>query len=157
MDGVIRKAEPRDLPVINELLRDVLKVHYDGRPDLFNEEGKKYTDSQILDILANPQTPVFVYESNGSVLGYAFCAFNRAEAGSLRPITTLYLDDLCVGRDARGQGIGKALFEYVKKFAKQNGCYNVTLHVWECNPGALAFYESLGLKRQYYSMEAICE
>ena len=157
MDGIIRKAEPRDLEVINELLRDVLKVHHDGRPDLFNEVGKKYTDDEILAIMADPKTPIFVYEKDGIVLGYAFCEFVKADSGSLKPITTLYLDDLCVSADARGQGIGTALYRFVKTFAKENGCHNVTLHVWECNPGAVAFYESLGLKRQYYSMESVCE
>ena len=103
MEGLIRKAEPRDLQVINDLLRDVLRVHHEGRPDLFRAEGKKYTDAQILDIIANPGTPVFVYEKGGRVLGYAFCIFNTAEAENLEPVTTLYLDDLCVSADARGQ------------------------------------------------------
>ncbi|MBQ2566211.1 MAG: GNAT family N-acetyltransferase, partial [Bacteroidales bacterium] len=68
-----------------------------------------------------------------------------------------YIDDLCVHEKARGQHIGKALFEYVKAFAKEQGCYNITLHVWEGNPGARAFYESLGLKPQYISMEMLCK
>ena len=157
MDGIIRKAEPRDLPAINSLLEDVLKVHHLGRPDLFKPEGKKYTDQEILDIIANPETPVFVYDKGGEVLGYAFCIFNKVTAQNLMPITTLYLDDLCVDKNARGQKIGTALFEYVKAFAKETGCYNLTLHVWECNPSAQAFYESLGMKRQYSSMEVICE
>ena len=157
MGGLIRKAEPRDLQVINDLLRDVLRVHHGGRPDLFRAEGKKYTDAQILDIIANPGTPVFVYEKGGRVLGYAFCIFNTAEAENLEPVTTLYLDDLCVSADARGQGVGTALFEYVKEFAKENGCHNVTLHVWECNPSARAFYDKLGLKSQYTSLELICD
>lgn len=157
MDGIIRKAQPRDLAAIDALLEDVLQVHHSGRPDLFNATGKKYTDDEILAIIANPQTPVFVYEKDGAVLGYAFCEFVKAHSGSLKPITTLYLDDLCVDASARGLGIGTALFDFVKRFAKENGCYNVTLHVWECNPGAKTFYESLGMKKQYYSMELICE
>lgn len=152
---VIRKAEARDLEAVNNLLRQVLGVHHSGRPDLFRKEGKKYTDEELLRIFQDPDTPVFVYEKEGTVLGYAFCAINRQESGSLMPVKTLYLDDLCVDQKARGQRIGKTLFEYVRAFAKEQGCHNVTLHVWECNPLARAFYESLGLVPQYTSMELI--
>lgn len=157
LDAMIRTAEPRDLDAVGDLLRQVLKVHHDGRPDLFRESGKKYTDEELLDIFSNPETPVFVYEKDCAVLGYAFCALVHQESGSLNPLTTLYLDDLCVHKDARGQHIGKQLFEYVKEFAREKGCHNITLHAWECNPGARAFYDSLGLRPQYTSLEMVLE
>lgn len=156
MDG-IRKAEERDLEAVNGLLRQVLAVHHRGRPDLFRESGKKYTDEELLAIFENPQTPVFVYERGGEVLGYVFCAVQHQGSGSLQELTTLYVDDLCVHEKARGEHIGKALFEYVKNFARDRGCHQITLHVWECNPSARAFYESLGFKPQYTSMEMILE
>lgn len=152
---MIRFAQTRDLEAVNSLLRQVLKVHHQGRPDLFRAEGKKYTDDDLMAIFDNPLTPVFVYEEEGAVLGYAFCALVHQDSGSLMPITTLYIDDLCVDAQARGRHIGKALFEYVKAYAKENGCHNITLHVWECNPSAKAFYQALGLTPQYTSMELI--
>jgi len=155
--GNIRKARQNDLGAVNNLLRQVLEVHHRGRPDLFRPEGKKYTDEELLSIFNNPETPVFVYEEAGVVLGYAFCALQRQDSGSLQPLTTLYIDDICVDESSRGKGIGKALFEYVRAFALERECYNITLHVWECNPGARAFYESLGLSPQYTSMETICQ
>lgn len=153
----IRPAEARDLDAVNGLLRQVLAIHHEGRPDLFNAEGKKYTDGELLKIFADPATPVFVYESGGAVLGYAFCELQEQGSGSLRTLRTLYLDDLCVDEKARGHHVGKALFEHVRAFARESGCYNLTLHVWECNPGARAFYESLGMAPQYTSMELICK
>ena len=152
----IRLAGPQDLGAVNDLLQQVLTVHHQGRPDLFKEIGKKYTDQELLAIFANPETPVFVYEAEGKVLGYAFCAFEHKGSGSLQELTSLYIDDICVDAAARGKHVGKSLFEYVKVFAKEKGCYNITLHVWECNPVARAFYESLGMKPQYTSMELIC-
>ena len=121
---------------------------------------RKATEQDLGDLLSifnNPETPVFVYDKAGTVLGYAFCALQRQDSGSLQPLTTLYIDDICVDESSRGKGIGKALFEYVRTFALERGCYNITLHVWECNPGARAFYESLGLSPQYTSMETICQ
>ena len=152
---MIRKAEIKDLVAVNKLLRQVLAVHHKGRPDLFKAEGKKYTDDELKSIFSNPDTPVFVFEENGTVLGYAFCALQHQESCSLMPLTTLYIDDICVDEKARGKHIGSALFEYVKEFAKKTGCYNITLHVWECNPGAAAFYKALGMTPQYTSMEIV--
>lgn len=153
---MIRRANANDLEAVNRLLEQVLWVHHQGRPDLFRASGKKYTDEELLRIFSNPDTPVFVYE-DGEVLGYAFCIAQSQCSGSLMPLRTLYVDDLCVDETARGRHIGQALFDYVKAYAKDNGFYNITLHVWECNPGAKAFYEAQGLKPQYTSMELLCD
>lgn len=156
-DYIIRLAEPRDLPAVNSLLRQVLKVHHDGRPDLFRPEGKKYSDQELLAIFSDPMTPVFVYESGGNVPGYAFCVIQKQDSLNLEPITTLYIDDLCVDEQKRGKHIGTALFNYVKEYARQIGCHNITLHVWECNEAAKAFYEAMGMAPQYISMELLCK
>ena len=156
-DPVIRLAEARDLPGVNALLQQVLAVHNAGRPDLFYETGKKYPDRLLLEIFTDPETPVFVYKDGGAVLGYAFCAIQHHSSGSLKPVTTLYVDDLCVDEKARGRHIGTQLFEHVKTFAREKGCYNITLHVWECNPTARAFYDSLGMQPQYTSMELLVD
>lgn len=152
----IRRAEPRDLEAVNRLLEQVLAVHHAGRPDLFRASGKKYSDEQLLRIFSNPDTPVFVYD-DGAVRGYVFCAAEFHDSGSLKPVKTLYVDDLCVDVKSRGRHIGKALFDHVREYAKDKGFYNITLHVWECNPGAKAFYRSLGLSVQYSSMELVCQ
>jgi len=154
---VIRAAEPSDLEAVNTLLGQVLAVHHASRPDLFRPVGKKYTDEELLAIFENPDTPVFVYEQEGAILGYAFCVLQHQDSGALMPLTTLYLDDLCVLESARGRHIGTALFEYVKAYAKEKGCHNITLHVWEGNSGAKAFYKALGMVPQYTSMELLCE
>ena len=153
----IRKAEPRDLEAVNGLLQQVLSVHNQARPDLFNEIGKKYTDEELISIFNNPETPVFVYDREETVLGYVFCVLRHQGSGSLRKLTSLYIDDLCVHEKARGEHIGRVLFEYVKAFARAQGCHNITLHVWACNPGAQAFYEAMGMTPQYTSMELICK
>ena len=154
---IIRLAGPVDLEAVNGLLRQVLEVHHEGRPDLFNASGKKYSDAELLAIFADPGTPVFVYEEDGRVLGYVFCAVKQKGSGSMKPLSTLYIDDLCVDESARGRHIGKALFEHARQYASEHGCHNITLHVWACNPDARAFYESLGLVPQYTCMEIICK
>ena len=56
---------------------------------------------------------------------------------------------------ARGKGVGRALYHHVLDFARAEGCYNVTLNVWACNPGAQRFYEAMGMVPQKLGMETI--
>ncbi len=152
----VRRAEERDIPVINKLLFEVLKVHSDVRPDLFKAGTKKYTDEELKEILADGKTPVFVAEQDGNVLGYAFCVHQQfVNNNNMTDIKTLYIDDLCVDEAARGMHIGKALYEYVVEYARAQGYYNVTLNVWADNVNAVKFYERIGLKIQKIGMEAV--
>ena len=50
---MIRRAEEKDMAGINRLLCQVLAVHHNGRPDLFQPDAKKYTDSQLKQILSD--------------------------------------------------------------------------------------------------------
>lgn len=156
MDALtLRRAQPRDIPVLGRLLYQVHKVHSDARPDLFRPGARKYGDDELRRILADGRRPVFVAERRGAVLGYAFCIHQRQAGGSMTDVKTLYIDDLCVDEAARGGRVGRALYEYVLAYAQASGCYNVTLNVWADNQNALRFYEKLGLRPQKIGMEQI--
>ncbi len=153
----IRRAQECDMDGINDLLFQVCLVHHNGRPDLFKYGAKKYTDEELKNIIHDDKTPIFVaVDEKNKVLGYAFCVFKQyLHDNILTDIKTLYIDDLCVDEQIRGQHIGKSLYEYVLWFAKESGCYNVTLNVWSCNENAQKFYEKCGLKPQKTGMETI--
>ena len=153
----IRRAKEKDMDGINRLLQQVLMVHHNGRPDLFKADVKKYTDEELLEILQDDTRPVFVgVDEQENVLGYAFCVFQQHVGDNiLTDIRTLYIDDICVDETVRGPHIGKRIYEYVVRFARENDFYNVTLNVWSCNPGAMKFYQSVGLMPYKVGMELI--
>lgn len=154
---IIQRAKQKDMPGINNLLCQVLDVHHQGRPDIFKANAKKYTDDQLKTIIEDDQRTIFVaLDENGNVLGYAFCIFQQhINNNILTDIKTLYIDDLCVDQNIRGQHIGRSLYEHVLQFARESGCYNVTLNVWAFNENAIRFYEKCGLKPQKIGMETI--
>lgn len=152
---IVRRATKQDIPAILELLKQVNKVHYDGRPDLF-KLATKYTEDELEAILCDDNTPVFVADKDGQVQGHGFCVFQRpANTRLLTDILTLYIDDICVDEKARGENVGRAIYDHIIDFARKSGCYNVTLNVWNCNPGAMKFYEKLGLEPYKIGMEKI--
>ena len=152
----VRRAEGRDIPEILRLLVQVNMVHHNGRPDLFKGPTTKYTEAELSQILQNDDTPVFVCaDDQGRVLGHGFCILQRFGGQLMTEHDTLYVDDICVDEAARGMGVGRAIYDHIVNYARRLGCYNVTLNVWTCNPGAKAFYEKLGLKPYRVSMEQI--
>lgn len=153
---MIRRAKEEDLPYLNKLLYQVHKVHHEVRPDLFKDGTKKYTDNELIALIHDDLKPIFVFETNNEILGYAFCVhIEHINDNNLTDIKTLYIDDLCVDENARGQHIGTKLYEYVLDYARKQGYYEVTLNVWADNKNALKFYESIGLRIQKIGMEKI--
>lgn len=155
---VVRHAKESDIPDIEKLLVQVCTVHSEGRPDLFKNGGQKYNSKQLSEIIEDENRPVFVAydEKSEHTVGYAMCVIQKVcGSGAMHDMKTLYLDDLCVDENIRGQGTGKMIYEYVLKFAKETGCYNLTLNVWECNKNAKKFYEKCGLVPQKATLEKI--
>lgn len=149
-------AQPRHADEILRLLVQVNNVHSDGRPDLFLRDRTKYNRRELLELLQDPQKPIFVAEDGDKVLGYAFGVFqSHVQDNNWPDIVTFYVDDICVDEACRGRHIGTALYEHVRNYAKEQGCYNLTLNVWEKNEAAKQFYARLGLFTQKIGLETI--
>ena len=156
MNIKITKATPADIDGILVLLGQVLEVHHNGRPDIFKTGAVKYTRGELGRLLLDEKRPIMVAKNEERMLGYVFCIIKETQNDNiLQDMKTLYIDDLCIDESERGGGIGKALYEHVKAYAKELGCYNLTLNVWECNEGAKRFYERMGLVPRNTLMETV--
>ena len=152
---MIRRAEIKDIPGIIELLHQVNMVHHVLRPDLFKPYTTKYNEQELEALIGDDSKPIFVFE-DGGVLGHAFCMITEVKGDKLlQDIKTLYIDDICIDEKARGQHVGKALYEYVRDYAASIGCNNITLNVWDGNDAALSFYKNMGMKVQKTTMEIV--
>ena len=152
----IRFAEKNDIPDIERLLRQICTVHSVGRPDLFRENGQKYNAQQIEEMIRDESCPLIVASEDNRVVGYAMCVVTTVKNDTaLCDNKTLYLDDLCVDREKRGNGIGRKIYDFVVDHARQLGCDDLTLNVWECNTDARRFYDRLGLKIRKTTLEKL--
>lgn len=152
---MIRKASNKDIHRIIELLHQVNMVHHVIRPDLFKPHTTKYNEQELEAMFKDNSKPVFVYD-DGEVLGYAFCQLTEVKDHLLlEDNKSMYIDDICVDEKARGKHVGKALYEYVRDYARSIGCHNITLNVWEGNNPAISFYKNMGMQVQKTTMEII--
>ena len=152
---MVRKACKDDIASIIRLLHQVNMVHHVIRPDLFKPHTTKYDEQELEALLDDDTKPVFVYD-DGQVLGHAFCQLTEVSGHKLLcDVKTLYIDDICVDEAARGRHVGKALYEFVRDYARSIGCHNITLNVWEGNDAAFCFYKSMGMQVQKTGMEMI--
>ncbi len=153
----IRRATNADIPKLMDLLQQVLSVHHKVRADLFQAQGNKYTEEELKKLITDDNRPIFVYENEaGEVLGHMFTIVQEASAPKVVQ-KTLFIDDLCVDEAARGQKIGEKLYQFALQYAKEIGCYNLTLNVWSANKSAVRFYERQGMTPQETRMEQIID
>lgn len=103
----IRLAQITDIPDLQKLLNQIFQVHQRVRPDLFQdtEQGSKYSEEELKDLLQDASKPIFVYvDDKGRVLGHLFLIIKASKEPSVsKPLKTLFIDDLCVSEEVRGQ------------------------------------------------------
>lgn len=153
----VRRAKEGDIPEILRLLVQVNMVHHRIRPDLFKGPATKYTEEELRRLIERTEDPIFVLpRSDGTIAGYIFCQATEVKESELRcGIRTLYIDDLCVDEACRHMHAGEKLYRHAAEYARKQGFYNVTLHVWGGNEPARRFYEKMGLRPQYTCMEVV--
>ncbi len=152
---MIRRAEPKDAPRISALLRQVLEVHAEARPDLFRSGTQKYGEADVLRLLSDPDCVLFTEtDESDRAVGYAICFIQTVEDDGIAVgRRELYVDDLCVDRAVRKTGVGSRLFRHVRQYAKDEGFDWITLNVWNGNDTALAFYRKMGLNVRKTTLE----
>lgn len=132
MEINIRKAEISDFPQLNALFMEL--AEFENLPEkMTNTVDRMMAEKEFFNC--------FVAEtSNSQVVGYAthfFCYYTWTGK-------SLYMDDLYVRPDFRGQGIGSTLIHKVIAYAKETGCHKLRWQVSEWNKSAITFYKKLG-------------
>jgi GNAT superfamily N-acetyltransferase len=91
----------------------------------------------------------------GRAIGFASYSFLWPAAGSTR---SLYLKELYVADDHRGEGVGRSLMDALCQVAAEHGCSRVEWTTDDDNPGAVQFYQALGYvpkpSKIFYRIEA---
>lgn len=132
----IRLAGEADVPVILDFIRKLADYERLSHEMVASEDHLR---SWLFG--AKPAAEVALAFSATEPVGFAvfFTTFS-----TFRGAPGIYLEDLFVDLEHRGQGAGKALLRYVASLAIARGYAYVTWAVLDWNQPAIDFYRSLG-------------
>lgn len=101
---------------------------------------------------------VIIAATNKKVVGFAVVQYIvRQESPYNKERKFFYIEEFGVDENHRRKGIATAIIDFAKDDAKKRGFERIELDMWEFNDGALAFYESAGLKTYRRCMECYVE
>ena len=133
----IRKTTADDVPLILKLIKEL---------SVFEKMSEEVvaTEDTLRETLFGDKSyaRVLIAEIEGKPVGYALYFYNFSTFVG-RP--GLYIEDVYVSEEYRGQGIGTALFKYCAYIAKENKCVRMEWLVLNWNP-ARKFYDHMGAK-----------
>ena len=136
----IRPAVPQDAELIVQFIREL--AEYEREP-----ESAIATAADILrdGFGESPKFRTLIAEWDERSAGFALFFLNYSTWLG-RP--GLYLEDLFVRPEFRGNGIGKAMLQELARIALAENCYGMKWQVLDWNTPAIDFYEGLGAKLQ---------
>ena len=99
----------------------------------------------LADLTGSGHSFLFVAVSAGRIVGFISGEL-REGSPAFRPKTWASVDDVFVEPDYRNLGVGRALLQSVKAWAKDKGADGVSLQVAAANERGRKFYEELGFR-----------
>lgn len=134
----IRDSRPEDAEEIISLIIELADFEKLEPPD---EDARNRLINDAFG--ENPYFRVMIAESDDKAIGYAFYFFTYSSFLAKR---TLYLEDIYISNEFRGQGIGKQFMSKLMETASENNCGRMEWVVLDWNTRAIEFYEKLGAR-----------
>jgi GNAT superfamily N-acetyltransferase len=131
----IDPATPADVPLLMSMIRAL--ADFEKIADQLKTSESRLRDDLFGD---KPYADVLIARSGDAPAGYAlYCSKYSSFVGP-----GLYLDDIFVLPEFRGQGVGKAMFREVARVARERGMSRLEWSVLEWNENAIGFYKRIG-------------
>ena len=153
---IIRFAKENELARVNELRKQVNDLHVEGKPEIFRAGFNDELQDFIYKIWEDPEQKIVVAELNGVICGFAVLHhIHRPESPFMQERDFMDVDEFCVDKEYRRQGIATEMISFIRNYTKEMGIKRLELNMWEFNQDALAFYEAVGFKTysRYMEME----
>lgn len=152
MPVVVRRAAADDAATIADLALALFAQHREYDPARFANLGDRDGAARYYLSRADSETSaVFVAESDGSVVGFAYLEYERLDYANLLE-NAVWLHDLYVFEAARGSGAGKLLIESARSFGKSIGAGKLVLSVAARNVAAHEFFARQGFRETMIEM-----
>ena len=147
----IREAEPRDFPVIRELLTSMWELHKNREPDFIIKNWQNFDVTKYLDCsreLSTEKNSAYVAIIDEKVAGVMTVQI-REISSFFKETKILYVDDLSVAKNFQHRGVGTALLKFAEDLAKENDIKWLKSRVYEFNESMQSLNEKFGYKKLY--------
>ncbi|MGD0535654.1 GNAT family N-acetyltransferase [Methanoregula sp.] len=92
----------------------------------------------------NPKYEAYLGKTGDTAVGYMTFYFTYS---TFLAQPTLFLEDIFVREEYRGQGLGRQMLDFCRKVARDRGCGRMEWMVLDWNLPAIRFYEKTGARR----------
>ena len=144
----VREARGRDRDVIGGLWAELMAHHrgLDARFTIAPDGEKKYM-RHVQEMMRSSNARVLVAECavTTRVVGYVMGEMQARPPISL-PGLYGFISDIYISDDWRGNGVGRGLYEEVRRWFVTRKAVAVELYIAEANPAARAFWTEMGLR-----------
>lgn len=131
----IREAIEDDTQLILSLIKEIAEYENMSNEVIATEESLRKS------IFENNRAEVVLVELDNKAIGYTVYFYNFS---TFIGRNGLYIEDIFIKKEARGKGVGKEVFKFLGKKAKEEGCKRIE---WAClnwNEPSIKFYKFLG-------------
>ena len=153
MHVTIRPACEADFPAVSAILQQVHDLHVAWRPDVYRPCAPALPQEAFLQELQGGL--LFVAEDQGIFLGILSCMERRVRSERQVARRVLFIDVMAVDEGHRGQGIGRQLLAFARRYAQQQAFDGLELQVNARNAAARAMYERCGFTEKSINMELL--
>lgn len=142
----IRRASVADIEVLTELNLLVQQLHVDHEPQVFCNPSVEDVASWFRGVLGEDGSfAALLAVVDEETVGYALFEVVDRPAGTFtRAARLLYIHQIGVRPESRGQGVGRALLERVGREGLDAGASRIGLDTWAFNRDAIGFFEACG-------------
>ena len=148
---LIRFAAIHDYETVSRLVQQVQTLHIELRPDIYKSCDPVLAEEEFLHDLRTS----LVAETDGTVVGFLSYTVRHIETPFQVTRDVLYIDTLVVEEAARGQGIGRALLDRLRRIAAEGAYDGIELQVNARNLQAKKLYEAYGFTEKSINMELL--
>jgi ribosomal protein S18 acetylase RimI-like enzyme len=143
----IRRATFADAGVLAEMNLEVHELHVTNVPYLFKPGSLADARYMFEGWLENDNTHFLIAYAGARAVGYAMLnVVHRPANQFVKERHWLYIEQLGVRHEYRGQGHGSALIQAARELARELGLARIELDTWAFNTPAHEFFRRQGFQ-----------
>ena len=153
MDIQIRTAKLEDYNAVEDIMKQVHKLHVGWRPDVYKQQETILPLDEFKQAIQ--EQAFFVAEGEGKVVGILGLMYRHVETPVHVTKDIIFIDSMAVDEPYRKKGVGHAFFDFLKELKKEKGYDAIELQVNARNKVAYDMYRSYGFTEKSINMELL--